>query len=141
MRCLVLFGGIVWHGDGKFPADTWEFRNGQWQPVETPPGPSPRHRGAMVFDSKRGYSVLFGGQARTHEFLNDTWIYQSHRWYPKRSWFWQSGPRPRCGHMMAFDEKSGLVVLFGGIGHNLFNPRGEGISLQDTWVFDGARWR
>lgn len=44
-----------------------------------------------------------------------------------------SGPGPRLGHSVAFDENRARVVLFGG-----FAP--EGVPLGDTWEWDGRRW-
>ena len=42
-------------------------------------------------------------------------------------------PSPRINATAAFDAARGSVVLFGG-----FGPYG---SLDDTWVWDGSRWR
>ncbi len=131
-RVTVLFAGIIWTGDGVFPADTWELRDRNWLQVDTFSSPPPRHRGAMVFDSRRGCSVLFGGQGADHAFLNDTWTYASRGW-SRRKWWWKPSPSPRCGHSMAFDEERGETVLFGGI-----DPRDN--PLGDTWVFNGS-WR
>jgi hypothetical protein len=90
----------------------------------------------MVYDSKRGRSVLFGGQGRRKNdwpLLGDTWFYADRRWQQ-----WEAGsgkqPEPRCGHSLAFDEETGTVVLFGGIDEG-------GRSLGDTWLFDGSSWQ
>ncbi len=133
-KAIVLFGGIDWESD-SLQSDTWELRRGRWSKIEIPVEPTPRHRGAMVFDSERGCSVLFGGQTRgigTWPFLDDTWLYEDHCWTKQSGWFWKS-PSARCGHAMAFDEESGRTVLFGGI-----SPQGN--PLGDTWTFDGRVW-
>ena len=133
-RMIVLFGGIDWE-QNTLLSDTWEFRRGKWKKIEVPNEPPPRHRGAMVYDSVRGYAVLFGGQTRgvgTWPFLDDTWLYQDNCWTRQTGWFWKSPPA-RCGHSMAFDEDSGQTVMFGGVGSH-DEP------LGDTWIFDG-RWR
>ena len=44
-----------------------------------------------------------------------------------------SGPAPRFGHAMAYDEVRGRTVLFGG------DNRGSSL-LGDTWEWDGNDW-
>ena len=132
-EATVLVGGIIW---GKFldlQSDTWELRANHWTPIKTRPKPPARHRGAMVYDSRRGCSILFGGQGQLGVVFGDTWIYGGGRWKQCRFWWWNR-PAARCGHSMAFDEATGKVVLFGGI-NQLF------LSLGDTWLFDGASWQ
>jgi hypothetical protein len=153
----VLFGGIVWKqgpkrsnirrladaffhsnvwawDDASVHSDTWELRAGGWHKMKHRRSPPPRQRTAMVYDSRRGCCVLFGGQGSDGDVLADTWFYANRRWRrPRRRWF-APFPAPRCGHSLAFNDEEGLVVLFGGI-----SDAGE--SLGDTWVFDGSRWR
>jgi hypothetical protein len=131
-QAIVLFGGVLWVSGGRarLPADTWELRDGVWQPIHAPLQPRGRHRAAMVHDDARGISVLFGGQDRTGAMLGETWIYAGRRWRAQRSW-WRRCPSPRCGHAMAYDEGQRQTVLFGGI-----DPRDR--PLGDTWVFDGS---
>jgi hypothetical protein len=136
VRTTVLFGGMVWKGDGSLLSDTWELRDGNWSRVDVQNPPPARHRGAMVYDGRRGECVLFGGQAKGWigwPFLGDTWTYSEGHWRQWRAWF-GSRPSPRCGHALAFDEEEGVTVLFGGI-----DPRDQ--PLGDTWVFDGSSWR
>jgi hypothetical protein len=131
-RCCVLFAGVVWSKPPIFKPDTWELSDGKWSEVATSDAPPPRHRGAMVYDSRQGSCVMFGGQGKRNEMYGDTWTYASRCWQQWTKWL---GDRPssRCGHSMAFDEVVGVTVLFGGI-----DPRDR--QLGDTWIFDGARW-
>ena len=129
----VLFGGIVWVMGGRLRSDTWELKDGEWSPVVAFRHPPARHRGAMVFDERRGFSVLFGGQAGSGAMLGDTWTYAGRRWQRQRARWWRR-PAPRCGHALAFDEEAGQTVLFGGIGRSQR-------SLGDTWIFDGSSWQ
>jgi Galactose oxidase, central domain len=131
-RATILFGGLVWHsrGNSDFPSGTWELRDGRWRPIDFHTAPTPRHRGAAVFNSRMGCAVLFGGQARSNRMLGDTWLHKERFWQRRR--FWRA-PSSRCGHAMAYDEATEQVVLFGGI--NAF-----GGPLGDTWLFDGS-WR
>ena len=134
-KTSVLFGGIRWPS-GSLMSDTWEFRGGSWSQIRAAVAPPSRHRCGLVFDSKRGFSVLFGGQTVSFQFwrnLNDTWLYEDHCWKKPSSWF-QKRPTPRCGHAMAFDEELGLTVLFGGVDS-------ADAPLGDTWTFDGVDWR
>ncbi len=132
-EATVLFGGLIWVGEGPVQSDTWELKDGHWSEVKLVNHPPGRHRGAMVFDAHRGVAVLFGGQADNGEMFGGTWIYARRRWRKRPTWWWRS-PEPRCGHSMAFDEPTRRTVLFGGVG------RGDR-TLGDTWLFDGGSWR
>ena len=79
-RATVLFGGLIWVGDGAVQSDTWELKDGHWSEVKLFNHPPARHRGAMVFDAYRGFSVLFGGQADNGVMFGGTWIYAGRRW-------------------------------------------------------------
>lgn len=131
-RATILFGGIVWVGDGKVRSDTWIFRDGHWSPDRSP-GPPARHRGAMVYDERRGATILFGGSPGGWRMLADMWTYEPGRWQRCKSWF-RRGPSRRCGHAMAFDGAAGEVVLFGGI-----SPWDR--SLGDTWTWSEGSWQ
>ncbi len=89
---------------------------------------------AIAFDTRRGRMITFGGtrpgpQGRrivmdeTREW-DGGWI----RADPLRS------PAARVDAMMAYDERRGVTVLFGGVAPN-------GTSLADTWLWTGAEWR
>lgn len=135
-KSLLLFGGADWSAfGGRLLGDTWAYRDGKWLPVHSDPSPDARHRGAMVYDPVRGCPVLFGGQGRHglgYSMLGDTWTFVAGQW-KRLSLAAGSQPSLRCGHSMAFDEKAGLTVLFGGIAP-------KDISLADTWTFDGSTW-
>jgi Galactose oxidase, central domain len=131
-KAAVLFGGVVWTPDWSLRADTWELRGRKWARVRTAATPPARHRGAMVYLDSRERSLLFGGQGDTNDFLADTWTYAGQAWQRVKAG--PAGPPPRCGHCMAFDERAGAAVLFGGIDAGMN-------SLGDTWVSDGNSWR
>jgi Galactose oxidase, central domain len=131
-KTAVLFGGAFWAKAPHLRADTWELRDGLWSQVQVAEKPSARHRGAMVYDGRLSFCVLFGGQGNKNEMLEDTWTYSSGHWQR-----WQNGtgrqPSPRCGHSLAFNEAAGETVLFGGI-----DPSDN--QLGDTWLFHGDAW-
>lgn len=134
MLATILVGGIIWQRGGTLHSDTWELRNGAWHWIDCTPTPPARHRGAMVYDAVRGGCLLFGGQGSLGQMFDDTWYYSRQCWRRWRGRWFASGPAPRCGHALAFDEEAGVTVLFGGI------AKGD-VSLGDTWMFDGARWQ
>lgn len=82
----------------------------------------------MAYDSRRGVTVLFGGEAARVK-LRDTWEWDGREW----SLATMNGPEPRSGRGMAFDESRGVTVLFGG--------EGELSLFGDTWEWDGLTWR
>jgi hypothetical protein len=88
-------------------------------------GPAARYDHAMVFDSVRQQTLLFGGAGASSPLLGDTWGWDGDLWRQVSD----IGPTPRARHAMAFDTGRGRTVLFGGAG-------GAG----DTWEWDGALW-
>jgi len=118
----VLFGGL--NGGNERSSvefgDTWEWDGIQWRQVADT-GPEPRMGHAMVYDSAKGVTVLFGrGES------DDTWEWDGATWTKVAD----TGPSPRGRHGMAYDSDRGVTVLFGGI------PR----ELGDTWEWDGVTW-
>ena len=132
----VLFGGNrVLFGPGApspatFLGDTWVLRRDTWSRRDVP-GPAPRAEAAMAYDPSRGRIVLFGGYAQTSGGrirYGDTWEWDGRRW----SLMATSGPAPRNGTALAYDENAGVVVLSGG------PPAFVGV---DTWEWNGTAWR
>ncbi len=127
---LVLFGG---RQGGMTPvADTWEWTPAAgWREI-TPAGasPAPRIEPAMVFDSRRGKVILFGGGTGTGVFYDDTWEWDGEAWTELSP----SGVRPRgrTSHALAYDSWRGRAVLFGG--NSVVGK------LDDTWEWDGEAW-
>jgi hypothetical protein len=84
-----------------------------WMQRLVDPSPTPRFQSAMVYDSSRGVSVLFGG-TRTGSpsgTNGETWAWDGTGWSQLAS----SGPSFRRRHAMAFDSARGVAVLFGGV--------------------------
>lgn len=125
----VLFGG--YHccdgGHGDF-SDTWEWDGSSWA-FRTNVGPSPRAYTAMVYDSARGVTVLFGGTAENLGYQRDTWEWNGSTWSIRTT----TGPPERYWHAMVYDSSRGVTVLFGG-----YNPTDQW--LDDTWEWDGSTW-
>ncbi len=131
-KTAILFGGLVWRPKPiRLLSDTWELRDRQWNRVNTVLRPPARYRGAMVYLVYNGFSMLFGGWGAKNELFGDTWIYSSGQWQQAQPR--GASPTPRGGHSLAYDELSGLAVLFGGVDAN-DQPFG------DTWLFNSDGW-
>ncbi len=117
----VVFGGA------PYLSGTWEWDGIVWH-LRTPTNaPSPRARSTMAFDSLRGVTVLFSGDANTPA---DTWEWDGSNWSARAT---AIHPTARYSHAMAFDWIRGVCVLFGG--QNAFN-----VANNETWEWNGTAW-
>ncbi len=98
-------------------------------------GPTPRSSVAMADDSNRGRTVLFGGDsvAAGLELPGDTWEWDGSFWTQMQN----IGANPRSQSAMDYDSARQVSVLFGGLGAT---PQGSGVTLGDTWQWDGEDW-
>src|SRR5262249_32180113 len=93
------------------------------------PGSSPtaRYHAAMVYDSQRARTVLFGG-ATSSGPNGETWEWNGTTWTQRMV----TGPPARQGHAMAYDSARHVTVLFGGFTSST--------RLADTWEWNGTAW-
>ncbi|MCI4357033.1 MAG: kelch motif-containing protein [Thermoplasmata archaeon] len=132
---LVLFGGAnVGTGNGSFYSnETWIRQAGHWiqlHPVTSPPA---RGYGAMAYDDRDGYVLLFGGRGNSPSVnggLNDSWSFVAGNWTRLIT---PIAPERQIGPAMAFDSGSGKVIFFGG-------ETRAGWLRNDTWQFSGGNW-
>lgn len=132
---VVLFGG--WggnYGPSEY-GDTWTYVKGVWTELYTPTAPSPRDSGAMTWDAKDGYLVLFGDYAGD----NDTWTFVAGSWTPQIApsmCTGPGGPTPcpsgREDEGLTYDAHDGYVLMFGGESSSVY--------LNDTWSYVGGKW-
>jgi N-acetylneuraminic acid mutarotase len=96
--------------------------------TETAGPPSGRFGHAIVYDSDRDRTVLFGGS--TTATLSDTWEYDGGPglWTQIAT---TGSPHARSGHAMIYDPTRQKVLLFGGF-------EDDGTRLADTWEYDGT---
>jgi hypothetical protein len=92
-------------------------------------GPVPVVDAPAVWDPLRARLVLFGGASYA-----ETWLYDGAAWTLVDG----AGPSARSAPSMSWDPERGAVVLFGGRAEA---GNREGERLDDTWLWDGARWR
>jgi hypothetical protein len=90
---------------------------GTWTKRTPAIAPSARPYPAMVFDSVRGVTVLYGGTNGGDE----TWEWDGNNWTHRTP---ATSPAASNDHAMAFDSARGVTVLF--------NPL--------TWEWDGINW-
>ena len=125
----MLFGGLS--GTGTVHGSTWAWNGLNWSVLSPLTNPGPRSFHAVAHDKRRDQAVMFGGRRFSNATARaDTWTWNGKNW---RQMFPTTSPSARYGHSMAWDSKSGLTWLFGGIDKN-------GRHLSDTWVWNGSNW-
>ncbi|MBA3725464.1 MAG: hypothetical protein H0W86_03195 [Armatimonadetes bacterium] len=129
---LIVCSGYTYYTESQgyvIDPSLWEWDGNLWKRIPEATLPQAVSGSAMAFDSKRGVSVLFGGQDRDGTPTDRTFERRDGAWTEIVT---NQRPPARNGHAIAFDEGRGVIVMFGG------NPW-EG--LGDTWEYDGADWR
>ena len=132
-KTVMLFGGGLTH-IGESPSEsnqTWTWDGVTWTQQFPPVSPTARSWNAtngMVFDSRLGKVLLFGGGGTTN--FNDTWEWdgESKTWTQR---FPANSPSPRTA-TLAYDETTNEVVFFGG--------NTSGVAYGDTWIYNGVDW-
>ncbi len=116
-------------GNAEEPGNavTREWDGVAWASVSTA-GPSSRNEPLMVYDRARRRVVLYGGDRANESPATDTWSWTGISWTRLAV----DGPSPRAASMV-YDSQRDRIVLFGGAG-----PTGL---HNDTWEFDGTRWK
>lgn len=126
-RLMVLFGG---YRDDGILADTWTLRpeNFSWTRQWPSSAPSARNGHAMIYDSIRGVSLLFGGGMGLES--RETWSYDS----IKNSWVQLPptiAPMSKGAHKMFYNKSADAVILFGGWDSY---PQPDSLS-NETWIY------
>ena len=103
--------------------------NGQWRNVSLATEPR-LSDGVAAYDPVRQELVLFGHRIDVAAPA-ETWLFDGKTWRQAST---PTVPSPRTEASMAWDTRTGKVVLFGGI-----NTR-TGAELGDTWVWSGSSW-
>src|SRR5262249_54364760 len=92
--------------------------------VDQSPGLRSRH--CLAYDHKAQAAVLYGGivWGDQQPLRSDTWEFRERAWQPISA---VESPPARHRGAMAFDQRHGLSVLFGGQGS-------RNVLLNDTWI-------
>jgi hypothetical protein len=130
---MIIFGGCI---EGDFDCRTpspelWEWDGDRWYLAAE--GPSGRVEAALVYDSARDRTILFGGVGENGELPNDVWEWDGDRWEQKAT---DDGPRGRRAPGGVFDEIVGEAVFAGGSPVDLSLP-----AIRETWAWNGSEWR
>lgn len=126
----VLFGG---GGalSGTVLSDLWEWDGTNWTQPTAMGTPPPAYRGhAMVFDTSRARTVLYGGGGGPATYQTSVWEWSGTTWTQPGAA--GAGP-PRERAAMAFDSRRAKTVMFGGY-VNLGSP----VYLDETWEWNGT---
>ena len=125
---VILFGGAK---AGVSMADTWLWDGKRWKQLDVQ-GPPARSAAMAAYDSARHVIVLFGGSgpegAGPGLYFQDTWTWDGTRWQEQHPFH---RPNPRMRAAIAFDQRKGVVVMFGGEGETTYTA---------TWTWDGTDW-
>jgi hypothetical protein len=97
--------------------------------IDDKTGPGSRAVPQFAYDRQHKTLVLLGGKS-FNGYLQDTWTWDGHAWTQQHP---ATSPGPILGASMAYDDATGLVVLFGG--SPIF-----GSATNDTWTWDGSTW-
>ena len=128
---LIAFGGG--YGRGQAYGDTWQHDGTSWSKWNGASPPA-RQSHAMVYDARRGVTVVFGGMSSAPEggrpgTLRDLWEFDGNTW---REVPFTDGPSARHAVGATFDATRGEMVLFGGTDSTGMR--------NDLWSWNGARW-
>jgi dienelactone hydrolase len=123
---LIAFGGSA--AMGVVNNITWEWDGDSWEKFKGA-GPEGRQAFAMIYDSKRKKTVLYGGMGTSLEkSFGDTWEFDGKQWMLISG----NGPGPRRSLGYTYDSKRGVTIIFGGNMNKMLN---------DTWSWDGREWK
>lgn len=127
---LLLFGGA---NNILAPSrETWTWNGKDWILLNPPTSPPGLFGSGFSVDSNNRL-ILFGGLSRwLGPYTAETWAWNGTTWSLLTP---ADSPSARSFPAMAFDPRSGQVVLFGGE----FSSSPP-IALNDTWVWNGITW-
>jgi hypothetical protein len=109
-----------------------------WRRLDTAPSieaPKERWLHAMTYDAANQRVLMFGGQCKCNNALNDLWAFDGVRWTQIFTDGNTAGPSQRVniGHAFVYHPESRQALLFGGGAAT--GP------VSDTWLFDQNAWR
>ncbi len=151
---IVMFGGTSVNGlTSPFFQETWEWDGTTWTKI-TEDGPPARIYSAMVYDSARGRTVLYGGVPNGdygsgpsnpgpdsgQTALGDTWEWDGSTWTQVA--LTGNTPGPRTSHAMVYDTHRKKTILYGGVDKVDYFDFSIDLHLYtDLWEWDGYEWK
>ncbi len=123
----VMFGGM--NSDQMSSRnDTWEYNGTTWTQISPATSPSIRWSPAMVYDSARAKTVMFGGMLDK----SDTWEYNGTTWTQISP---ATTPISRGDHAMVYDSARAKTVMTSG-----YNTSSGQTIHNDTYEYNGTNW-
>ena len=110
--------------------ETWEFDGADWTLAEPWQGVPKRSAAALAHDTRRGRTVMFGGQTDTGT-TDEQWEWDGNTWQVVPQTL---APAARYGAFLVYDSRRQRLVLFGG--RSATNG-----PLDDTWELSGGQWQ
>lgn len=110
-------------------------RTGAWTSIVLPAGasaPNGREAFGLVYDPLHQRTLLFGGYTESG-YSRDLWEWNGSAWRERTQ---VDGPPRMQGSMVAFDDRRGRMVVYGGYG----NVAGVYVANRITWEWDGDTW-
>jgi len=109
------------------PPTSWS-----WLPLDAAPtrGSNKGNESALVYDSDRKRTILFGGYTGGSKLPSDTWEWNGALWTKAPL---TTTPPGRYGTVMAYDSARHRAILFGGFGPNY-------TLSDDVWEYNGSSW-
>jgi PKD repeat protein len=134
---------VVMFGGQNISSNAWSnetaiYRNGTWTNVPTRSSPPSRSAFSMASDASSGGILLFGGvgTARSGDYLNDTWTFDSGAWTNDTS-TGGATPTARWGASLSIDPSLSQDVLFGGYPLDYQDYGGS----SETWTYENGIWQ
>lgn len=134
---LVLFGGR--RDTDSLIGELWEYSGVDWTWTKrvVSGGPSPRAGMSMAWNATCECIVIYGGYTATNPTMTDeTWTWDGTAWANITT---SSGSPPARRYAGFADDGHGRTILVGGQKPNP-SPT-ENNYFEETWVFDGTKWR
>ncbi len=133
-QAILFGGGGIDAPDGR--PHTWAFdvTTDTWRRLELAVEPPARCNSRMVYDKRNSCVVLFGGDGQDRG-LADTWVFDvtKQRWEERKP---PRSPHPRSCHALAYLEKSGVILLAGGVPVCDYRQR-ERLG-REVWTYNAA---
>lgn len=126
MACVAAAAGLAVVARGR-PAAAAQSETVDWRQLSVDAeAPAPRWDHSLAADDEGKQLIVFGGRDANNVPLADTWLYD------RAEGVWTAvaapGPEPRFGHVVAVDQETRRLYLFGGESGDVF--------YNDSWAFD-----
>ena len=90
-------------------------------------GPNPRFNSSLLYDSKKGDVLLYGGEGAANDQYGDTWSWNGNEWVHRRNSNYSN-----FGNMAIYLGSEDGIFLFGRLG-DLANYNSTMVFTDDGW--------